>query len=106
LEDELRSLKEKLLGCVEEQIHKREEEVNGWMERCEGVEGECMWFVRALGSSVGSLGGGIGDLRKEGVLPRRWEMGCEYQEKLRQVCALFIIQQLFMPRSDPYLLFL
>ena len=55
------------------------------MEKCEVVEVECVRYSKALGANVKATQSSVGELRKEMVLPRRFEMVSEHQEKLRQV---------------------
>ncbi|CAK5262242.1 unnamed protein product [Mycena citricolor] len=85
LEDELQALQEQLMRGVEAQIEERQKEVEGWMERCETVEVDCVQYSKALGGNAKATGSSLGELRKEKVLPMRFEMVTEYQEKLRQL---------------------
>lgn len=85
LEDELRTLQKHLIQTVETQIHLRQKEVQRWMEKCEVVEVEYIRYSKALGANVKATQSSVGELRKEMVLPRRFEMVSEHQEKLRQV---------------------
>lgn len=55
------------------------------MGRCDAVERECVRYTKALGGHVKATGSSVGELRKEQVLPKRFEMITEYQEKLRQL---------------------
>jgi protein regulator of cytokinesis 1 len=73
------------MRSVEAQIDLRRKEVENWMEKCETIESECVNYVKALGGNVKATGTSLGELRKEKVLPVRYEMVTEYQEKLRQV---------------------
>jgi protein regulator of cytokinesis 1 len=90
LADELLALEQELTACVERQIDLRRKQVDGWMEKCNQVEIECTKYTKSLGAHVKSTGTGIGELRKEHVLPRRFEALSEHQERLRQVgfCVL------------------
>lgn len=85
LEDELKALQEQLVKGVEKQIDLRRKEVEGWMEKCDRVENECLRYCKALGGNIKATGSSVGELRKEQVLPRRYELVAEHQEKLRQV---------------------
>ncbi|GLB41020.1 putative microtubule associated protein (MAP65/ASE1 family) [Lyophyllum shimeji] len=85
LEDDLKALQQQLMQSVESQINARRKEVETWMEKCEGVEVECLRYAKALGGNIKATGSSVGELRKEMVLPRRFEMVSEHQEKLRQV---------------------
>ncbi|KAG7095227.1 hypothetical protein E1B28_006002 [Marasmius oreades] len=85
LEDELRVLRTKLMNGVESQIDLRKKEVEGWMHKCDVVETECLRYSKALGGNIKATGSSVGELRKEIVLPKRYEIGLEYQEKLRQL---------------------
>ncbi|KAK1234663.1 Microtubule bundling protein, partial [Marasmius sp. AFHP31] len=85
LEDELRTLQRNLMHSVESQIDLRKKEVDGWMQKCDVVEAECLRYSRALGGNIKATGSSVGELRKENVLPKRYELGSEYQEKLRQL---------------------
>jgi protein regulator of cytokinesis 1 len=85
LEDELSNLQQQLAECVDTQIDARRGEVNEWMGRCDAVERECTRYVSALGGNVKAAGQSLGEMRKEKVLPRRYELVTAYQEKLRQV---------------------
>ena len=69
---------------MEEQIDGRRREVEQWMLRCEEAEAECVNYNAVLGSAKGS-GCNFGDIRKEHVLPRRYELLTEMQERLRRV---------------------
>lgn len=89
LEDELQTLKEKLMHSVESQIDIRRKEVEAWMQKCDSVEVECIQYAKALGGNVKATGNSVGELRKELVLPRRFELVSEFQEKLRQVSCQY-----------------
>lgn len=88
LHDELSTLQQQLTQCIESQIDHRRKQVDGWMEKCGTVEDECLWYGRALGGHLKTSGPSVGEIRKEQVLPRRFELISEYQEKLRQVSQL------------------
>ncbi|KAI0055291.1 hypothetical protein BV25DRAFT_1895369 [Artomyces pyxidatus] len=85
LADELSTLQNKLTQCIEDQIDGRRKQVHGWVARCEEVEEECHRYGVALGSSVNLGAGTVGELKKEQVVPRRYEMLTALQEKLRQL---------------------
>ncbi|KAF7377604.1 hypothetical protein MSAN_00183200 [Mycena sanguinolenta] len=85
LEDELKNLQQQLMRSVEAQIDLRRREVDDWMEKCEAIEAECVHYTKALGGNIKATGNSLGELRKEKVLPVRYEMVTEYQEKLRQL---------------------
>ncbi|KAF8066744.1 microtubule associated protein [Lyophyllum atratum] len=85
LEDELKALQQQLMQSVEGQIDIRRKEVEVWMGKCDAVEIECLRYSKALGGNIKATGSNVGELRKELVLPRRFEMVSEHQEKLRQV---------------------
>ncbi|KAF5340429.1 hypothetical protein D9758_013548 [Tetrapyrgos nigripes] len=85
LEDELKTLQQKLMHSVEEQVESRQTEVEKWLEKCDLVEVECLKYSKALGGNIKATGTSVGELRKETVLPRRFEQASEYQEKLRQL---------------------
>ncbi|RDB26715.1 Anaphase spindle elongation protein 1 [Hypsizygus marmoreus] len=85
LEDELKTLQQQLMDSVESQIEKRRKEVNQWMEKCEAVENTCLRYSKALGGNIKATGSTVGELRKEMVLPKRYEMVTGHQEKLRQL---------------------
>jgi Ase1/PRC1/MAP65 family protein len=85
LEDELNTLQKKLMQSVEEQVESRQKEVENWLEKCDSVEVECLKYSKALGGNIKATGTSVGELRKETILPRRFEQATEYQEKLRQV---------------------
>ena len=85
LEDDLNALQQHLMQSVEGQIESRRKEVEDWLEKCDGVELECVKYSKALGGNIKATGTSVGELRKENVLPRRFEMVTEYQERLRQV---------------------
>lgn len=90
LEDELRSLHERLVSSVEGQIDLRRKEVDEWLRKCDSIESECVRYSKALGGNIKATGSSVGELRKEQVLPRRYELVTEYQEKLRQVSGIFM----------------
>jgi protein regulator of cytokinesis 1 len=85
LEDELKTLEQQLLQSVESQVNNRRKEVEKWLEKCEIVEKECISYVKALGSNAKSSGSSVGELRGEQVLPKRYELVSDLQERLRQV---------------------
>lgn len=99
LEDELSSLQRTLTQCVEDQIDGRRKEVEMWLRKCEDVEEECARYHLALGAYASSSSKGItgivAESRKEHVLPKRYEMLFEMQEKLRQVS--YCSYHLFLP---------
>lgn len=88
LADDLSTLQRQLTECVESQVNARRAQVDEWMERCDEVQNACVRYGRALGGHVKATGSCVGEIGREGVLPRRFEMITEYQEKLRQVCAI------------------
>ena len=85
LADELSALEEELTACVERQIDLRRKQVDEWMERCVVVENDCTRYSKALGGYIKVAGSGIGELRKEHILPKRYDALTEHQERLRQV---------------------
>ncbi|KAF8994013.1 microtubule associated protein-domain-containing protein [Cyathus striatus] len=85
LEDDLKALQRQLMESVEKQIELRQKEVDSWMERCDAIENECVRYTKALGGNMKVAGSSVGELRKELVLPKRFELVTEYQEKLRQI---------------------
>jgi Ase1/PRC1/MAP65 family protein len=94
LEDELKAIQQQLMQSVESQIELRRQQVDQWMEKCEVLEKECIQYVKALGGHTKATGNSVGELRKEQVLPKRYDMVSQYQEKLRQVCVLVNIYML------------
>jgi protein regulator of cytokinesis 1 len=85
LEDELKKLQNTLMEGVEIQIESRRREVEKWLEKCDGVEVECLKYAKALGGNIKATGSSVGELRKILSLPKRFELVSEHQEKLRQV---------------------
>lgn len=85
LADELLALEKELTSCVERQIDLRRKQVDEWVDRCMQIEEQCGKYTIALGSHNKVAGGSIGELRKEHVLPKRFEALSEHQERLRQV---------------------
>ena len=85
LADELKAIEAQLIQSVESQINARRKEVGSWIEKCETCENECILYTKALGGNARSAGINVGELVKEQVLPRRYEMASVHQEKLRQV---------------------
>ncbi|KAI0041479.1 hypothetical protein FA95DRAFT_1548712 [Auriscalpium vulgare] len=81
LADELSDLQHALTQCVEDQIDGRRKQVQDWLARCAQVEDECHRYGVALGGGANS----VAELKKEPVLPRRYEMMASLQEKLRQL---------------------
>lgn len=94
LADDLSALQKQLAECVESQIDYRRKQVDEWMGRCDEVETECIRYSKALGGHVKATGSSVGEVRKEQVLPKRFEMISEYHEKLRQVRELLVRQRL------------
>ncbi|KAJ3784520.1 microtubule associated protein [Lentinula aff. detonsa] len=85
LEDDLKKLQSLLIEGVETQIDSRRKEVEMWLEKCNGIEVECLKYAKALGGNVKATGSSVGELRKVQSLPKRYEMNTEHQEKLRQL---------------------
>lgn len=85
LADDLSALQKELTGCVERQIDARRKEVDQWMCKCEEVEKQCIRYANALGGHGKATGSSVGEIRKEQVLPKRFERITEHQERLRQV---------------------
>ena len=85
LADDLSTLQQQLTQCVETQIDSRRKQVDEWMQKCGDVEEECIRYSKALGSHMKTVSSSVGEVRKELVLPKRFEMISECQEKLRQV---------------------
>ena len=90
LHDELSTLQQHLTQCIESQIDHRRKQVDEWMQKCGQVEDECLRYGKALGGHSKTSGPSVGEIRKEQVLPRRFELISEFQEKLRQVSILKI----------------
>jgi protein regulator of cytokinesis 1 len=85
LEDDLAALHQRLVHSVEQQVDARRKEVENWVEKCRAIETECTNYAKLLGASAKAAGTTVGDLRSETILPKRYELVSEYQEKLRQV---------------------
>ncbi|PFH48583.1 hypothetical protein AMATHDRAFT_196339 [Amanita thiersii Skay4041] len=85
IEDELKTLQQQLVEGIEKQINSRRKEVDLWIEKCEVVENECVRYSKALGGNSKVAGINLGELKKELVLPRRFEMASTHQEKMRQL---------------------
>jgi protein regulator of cytokinesis 1 len=90
LADELSSLQTALTRCVEDQIGSRRKQVLELEDRCENLESECHRYSVALGPSAKGMEIAATELRREPVLPRRYDQLAELQEKLRQVSNLFL----------------
>ena len=73
------------MQTVENHVSIRQKQVEDWLQQCSTVEGVCVRYGKALGGNVKVAGASLGELRKEQVLPRRYELVTAYQEKLRQV---------------------
>ena len=76
---------------MERQIDLRRKQVDEWMSKCVVVENDCARYSKALGGHIKVTGSGIGELRKEHVLPKRYDALTEHQERLRQVSATFYL---------------
>lgn len=85
LSDELSALQQRLTETVESQIQTRRDEVDSWMKKCEDLSNDCTRYAKALGGHVKSTGASVGELRKQQVLPVRYEMLNQYHDKLDQV---------------------
>lgn len=85
LADELSSLHNALTRCIEDQISSRRKQVHELEERCENLESECHRYSAALGPSAKGLEITATELRREPILPRRYDQLAELQEKLRQL---------------------
>ncbi|KAF8496347.1 microtubule associated protein-domain-containing protein [Gautieria morchelliformis] len=85
LTDELGELHTALVDCVDRKIGERQQEVTQWMNKCDLHEDECVKLTRALGSHVKNVTGSVGELRKQQVLPKRFEYLTVYQDKLQQL---------------------
>ena len=90
LADELSALERELTAYVERQIDLRDKQVDEWMEKCVVVESDCTRYSKALGGHIKVAGSGIGELRKEHVLPIRYDTLAEHQERLRQVSTTVV----------------
>jgi len=96
LEDELQSLQQHLMQSVESQIDIRRKQVEEWLLKCSGVEDACVRYGKALGGNVKVAGASLGELRKEQVLPKRYQLVAAYQEKLRQVRGNYYVFSLWL----------
>ncbi|KAF9787832.1 microtubule associated protein-domain-containing protein [Thelephora terrestris] len=85
LADELSALEQELTACVERQIDLRRKQVDEWMQKCSAVEDDCGRYSKALGGHIKVTGSGIGEVRKEHILPKRYDALTEHQERLRQL---------------------
>ncbi|KAF9042768.1 hypothetical protein BDZ89DRAFT_1009085 [Hymenopellis radicata] len=85
LEDELATIQQNLMDSVEAQIESRRKQVEMWMEKCEAVEQSCILYSKVLGGHIKNTGRSVGELRKEKVLPHRFNLASDHQEKLRQL---------------------
>ena len=94
LADELSALEAELTVCVERQIDLRRKQVDEWMGKCVVVENDCARYSKALGGHIKVVGSGIGELRKEHVLPKRYDALTEHQERLRQVSTTVSLYQI------------
>ena len=94
LADELSALEQELTVCVERQIDLRRRQVDQWMEKCAAVENDCARYSKALGGHIKVVGSGIGELRKEHVLPKRYDALAGHQERLRQVSTIVHLRQI------------
>ena len=83
--DELQALQHHLTETVEAQVQKRRNEVDEWMKKCDELERECSRYSKALGGHIKSIGATIGELRKQQVLPVRFEMVSQFRDKVDQV---------------------
>ena len=92
LADDLSALQKQLAECVENHIDHRRKQVDEWMGKCDTVERDCVRYSQALGGHMKAAGSSVGEVRKEQVLPKRFDMISEYQEKLRQVRELLVLQ--------------
>ena len=98
LHDELSALQQQLTQCIEGQIDLRRKQVDEWMEKCSRVEEDCLRYGNALGSHLKSSGPSVGEIRKEQVLPRRFELISEFQSLWKGYPAL--ISQSLMSDID------
>ena len=100
LADDLTALQKQLAECVESQIDYRRKQVDEWMGRCDSVERECLRYSKALGSHAKATGSSLGEIRKEQVLPRRFDKISEHQERLRQVCSALCCLHFHLVRNQ------
>ena len=96
LADELSALEQELTACVERQIDLRRKQVDQWMDKCAAVENDCARYSKALGGHIKVVGSGIGELKKEHVLPKRYDALAVHQERLRQVSTPASVCQIAM----------
>ncbi|KAI5118297.1 hypothetical protein M0805_003816 [Coniferiporia weirii] len=82
LKDELSALHQRLATCVEQQIELRRDEVDNWMRKCDDIERDCLKYTKALGGHTRGISASVGELRKQQVLPVRYEMFGQHREKL------------------------
>ncbi|KAH8823156.1 microtubule associated protein-domain-containing protein [Flagelloscypha sp. PMI_526] len=88
LEDELENLKEKLIEAVEQQVEIRRKEVADWVTKCESVEAQWTQYIVHLGGFVKERdkhGPSLDDIRRETILPRRYEQGRKAGERVKQL---------------------
>ena len=55
------------------------------MCKCEEIEKQCISYAVALGGHGKATGSSVGEIRKEQVLPKRFDRITEHQERMRQV---------------------
>ncbi|KLO17899.1 hypothetical protein SCHPADRAFT_845934 [Schizopora paradoxa] len=91
--DELQALQHHLTETVESQVQKRRNEVDEWMKKCDELERECSRYSKALGGHIKSIGATIGELRKQQVLPVRFEMVNQFRDKVDQLYKAKLEQQ-------------
>lgn len=73
------------MASIESQIDIRRKEVEVWLVKCSTVEGDCVRYGKALGGNAKVAGASLGELTREQMLPKRYDLVTVYHEKLRQV---------------------
>lgn len=63
LQQELQHLQETLLKVVDGQLVARQKDVDDWMQKCEGIERDCIEMVKCVGSHLKNVPS-VGELRK------------------------------------------
>jgi protein regulator of cytokinesis 1 len=95
LQDDLATLQESLINTIDATVAARRNELDVWLEKCDAVDKECAQYARALAGNAKATGDSLADLRREKVLPVRYNAFSEHREKLRQVRPF---SSLYQPR--------
>ncbi|KIJ49148.1 hypothetical protein M422DRAFT_161626 [Sphaerobolus stellatus SS14] len=85
LREEISQLHAALVATVDQKIDERRREVEEWMDKCAALESECLKYNKALGAHAKGIAISVGELRRNQVLPKRFQDLIVYRDKISQL---------------------